>query len=198
VEKACLVLGTRTLHQVVMAAAVMAAMESKFRAASARRWRHATACAGVARRLAHNRHPDPMLVATAALLHDIGRILLGACMADEYERVAASARADGIPIRNAERAAFGVDHGAVGARVAEQWHLPAPLVHGIGRHHEPDAGDPDVLVDIVHVANILVHALDSDDEEEVVPVISEAAWSRLGLTIPDAEKLFPEIAQATG
>lgn len=198
VEKACLVLGTRTLHQVVMAAAVMTAMESKYKAESARRWRHATACAGVARQLAHGRHSDPLLVATAALLHDIGRILLGACMADEYERVAAAARADGVPIRDAERAAFGLDHGAVGSRVAEQWHLPAMLVRGIGRHHAPDDGEPDALVDIVHVANVLVHALDPDDEEEVVPLLSETAWNRLGLQIADAEKLFPEIARATG
>jgi putative nucleotidyltransferase with HDIG domain len=198
VHKACLVLGTRTLHQVIMAAAVMATLEARFQVDSTRRWRHATATARAARLLAEGRHSDPELVATAALLHDLGRILLGACLADEYHDITAHARAAGVPIREAELEAFGVDHAVIGARVVEKWRLPSALTLAIGRHHTPDDGITDPLVDIVHVANVLAHALDQDDEEEVVPIVSEAAWNRLGLQIEIAENLFPEIAREIG
>jgi putative nucleotidyltransferase with HDIG domain len=193
VHKACLVLGTHTLRQVVMAAAVMATLEDHYQDESQRRWHHATAVARAARLLAIDRHPDPDFVATAALLHDFGRILLGTCAAEEYHAVSTRARTEGIPIRDAELAAFGTDHAAIGARVTAKWRLPAELTDAIARHHNPDDGAASPIVDLVHVANVLTHALDEDDEEEVVPILAETAWNRLGLRIDVVEKLFPEI-----
>jgi putative nucleotidyltransferase with HDIG domain len=197
VHKACLVLGTRTLRQVVMAAAVMATIEDHYQDEANRRWRHATGAARAARLLALDRHPDPDLVATAALLHDFGRILLGACATEEYHAVTARARAEGIPIRDAELDAFGMDHAGIGARVTAKWRLPEPLTDAIARHHTPDDGPPSTIVDLVHVANVLAHAFDDDDEEEVVPILSVTAWNRLGLQFDAVNKLVPEIARET-
>ena len=195
VREAGMVLGSRTLYQVVMAAVVMNTVESHFQVDSGRRWRHAMTAARAAAGLAPGRHGEPELVSTGALLHDLGRIVLGACMREEFRRVLDVARAEGIELHVAEQRIFGFDHAAVGAGLARHWHLPEVLSDAIARHHTPDAGTASSLVDLVHVADVLAHALDEDDEGEVVPVLSPQAWGRLGLHMDVVAATFAAIAR---
>ena len=46
---------------------------------------------------------------------------------------------------------------------------------------------------IVHVANVIAHALDlSQTEKEMVPLLSKAAWDTLALTEADYLAIFRE------
>ncbi|MBI4694467.1 MAG: HDOD domain-containing protein [Gammaproteobacteria bacterium] len=196
VHQACMVLGTRTLKQSITAAAVLSALDGGGQDAGMQRWRHAAATACAARALAHRAALDPDVTATAGLLHDIGRILIGRCCTEQYRVVADRARREAIPLLVAERDALGTDHAAVGATISARWHMPPELVAAIASHHDPDGADPQPIVDVVHVANVLAHALDANDEEEVVPELSEAAWRRLGLDMDEVRRHFPDIASA--
>jgi putative nucleotidyltransferase with HDIG domain len=193
VHQACLVLGTRTLRQTIQAAAVLSALDDGSHGAVMQRWKHAAASARAARALAAAAGLDPDVAATAGLLHDIGRILLGRCCAEEYRVLTVRARREMIPLRDAEFEVLGTDHAMIGGLLGARWHLPAAMTAAIAHHHAPDLDVPEPLVDAVHLANVLAHALDQDDEEEVVPLISEPAWQRLGLTSEKVTKMFPDI-----
>jgi putative nucleotidyltransferase with HDIG domain len=72
----------------------------------------------------------------AALLHDIGKIVL-AYADDRYATL--DVPTDLSPERRLEieRREMGVDHALVGGVLARRWGLPHPLAHAIERHHQP-------------------------------------------------------------
>jgi putative nucleotidyltransferase with HDIG domain len=79
---------------------------------------------------------------TAGLLHDIGRLVM---WVNAPERVAAvPSGCDSDPaIREAEKAAFGADHCAVGGLFATKNGLPPRIARAILHHHTPSAATED-------------------------------------------------------
>jgi putative nucleotidyltransferase with HDIG domain len=151
-------------------------------------WRHSIAtaacCKVIARRLRFNQD----YAFTAGLLHDIGRLVLVSTFAQEYEAAMAWRTLHDSSVLDAERAALGVDHVQAGAALAEHWNFSETMKLAIGYHHDPDAPGAGLLASIVHVANAIVHALDiAQEEDEMAPAVSPAAWTALGL---DGEALM--------
>ena len=119
-------------------------------------WRHSIAVSvaaeGLSRELKLNDAED---IFTAALVHDVGKLILGQFIQEDLEAVQAAAGSD-ISFEIAEKEVLGVDHAEIGARVLSHWSLPADLVHAVRWHHDPDGADtPNRTTDIVHVANVL-------------------------------------------
>jgi len=118
------------------------------------RWRaHGLAVARLARVIARETGDrDPERAATAALFHDVGRLVIArtnpadlssqACTATPAERVEAEVRK------------MGVDHAAIGGVVARRWSLPRILSSTVEHHHDPSAVG---LAGIVRLADLLVH-----------------------------------------
>lgn len=71
---------------------------------------------------------------SAAMLQNVGQLLLASRAPDEYAQVLIQAR-EGRPAELAERAVFGVSHAEVGAYLLSIWGLPQNLVSGVLRHH---------------------------------------------------------------
>jgi putative nucleotidyltransferase with HDIG domain len=93
---------------------------------------------------------------TAGLLHDIGKVVLGQKVAEEYARIIMLVTEHKRAFVEAEREILGFDHTEVGALLAERWKLPEKLVLCIRYHHTPSALDPpDPLVDTIYLANIV-------------------------------------------
>jgi putative nucleotidyltransferase with HDIG domain len=96
--------------------------------------------------------PNPYRVATIALLHDIGKLVL----ARVHRGYPDSRIPAGAPDERAaaERRALGYDHALIGGFIARRWELPKVLSAGIENHHAQDAvGDSA----IVRLADMLVH-----------------------------------------
>jgi HD-like signal output (HDOD) protein/CheY-like chemotaxis protein len=74
---------------------------------------------------------------TAALLADTGKLVLGLGVPDDCTAVWDRATAEGRPSHEAERAAWGVDHPAIGAYLLALWGLPEEIVDAVARHHDP-------------------------------------------------------------
>lgn len=93
----------------------------------------------------------------AALMRDVGMLILALGSAPTYAGVLEKARDGGLPAL--ERAAFGASHAEVGAYLLGLWGLPSTLVEAVTCHHEPfpDHADSDVVL-AVHVASELVDA----------------------------------------
>lgn len=72
---------------------------------------------------------------TAALLSDIGQLVLACASPEGLARALASAHADQRPLHEVENELWGFDHARVGAYLLGLWGLPAAVVHAVGRHH---------------------------------------------------------------
>lgn len=196
VRDAVQILGLRTLSDAVLTSAVMARFP---RAACPRfdpeaAWRHALATALCARQLAQARGLDGCLAYTAGLLHDIGRLALASHFPAAYDEVLAhTATHDAVP-EEAERRVLGIDHAEVGAQVARHWQLAPTVIRAIEHHHAVPATEPCPIIDVVHVADAVVHALDlSGEPDAMVPPVSAEAWERLALPAPALQAVFAAV-----
>lgn len=133
-------------------------------------WAHSLAVGTGSRMLAEwNRFPLKDDVFTAGLMHDVGILLEVKYFPDELKQVAVAAREEGGDLCLAEQKFLGVDHGLLGAWLAEQWRLPPLLREPMLRHHalaesplsdEEAAQMEDELRDVISfvtLANLLAH-----------------------------------------
>lgn len=159
-------------------------------------WRHAVAAALAAERLgAHAGRRIPGAAYTAALLHDIGKIVLNRHLGPEaLGRMKALLQRNGATYLQCEREVLGTDHAEIGAAVGRHWELPEPLVHAIGNHHNPD-GEGGPLLDAVHVANATAKLVGVGlGDEQMNMAASAAACERLGLSPGGLEALCADVA----
>jgi putative nucleotidyltransferase with HDIG domain len=115
---------------------------------------HAVACQRAARRLAAAiEHEDADELAVAALLHDVGKLVLAAAH-DAWPRdVLGAARTPEERVR-AERRVLGYDHATAGAAALERWKLPERVVEAVASHHDEGVG---LEAAVVRLADMLAH-----------------------------------------
>lgn len=130
-------------------------------------WHHSVLTGQIARRIARRQGcpPDVSEQAFAAgLLHDFGKLLFAANMAEPFAQVLALARAQQRCVWETENQVMGTCHAEVGACLLGIWGLPTPLVEAVALHHQPERlarRDFSPLV-AVHVANGLEHESSCD------------------------------------
>jgi len=99
----------------------------------------------------------------AALLHDVGRLILMARLPKEFAGIAQFAREQGRPLHDVEREVVGVTHAEIGAYLLGLWGLPLPIVEAAAYHHNPSQVPHQVFdcLAAVHVADALAHTQES-------------------------------------
>ncbi|MDQ3356126.1 MAG: HDOD domain-containing protein [Actinomycetota bacterium] len=113
---------------------------------------HAIAVQRAADRIAREvDHADRDGVLVAALLHDVGKLVLVQAYPGYPERVHGDANTAEERIR-AERLHLGVDHALVGGVLARRWQLPVRLASTIERHH---SDEPHADAAIVRLADMV-------------------------------------------
>lgn len=199
-REACLVLGSRTLRQTLLAAAVHQQLAVPPGLLDGRRlWQHTLATGAIAKALAPVVGADAEQAFLCGLLHDLGRLALAAYFPAEYERVLDYLALHGGLRLAAERTVLGFGHGTVGGKLAQKWHLPEALVLAIGRHHHPVPAESGHMMDLVHLADVLAHALGYGPEaDDRVPPLLPDAWARLGLRWDRLEEMLPMLDRAAG
>lgn len=93
----------------------------------------------------------------------------------------------------AEQEVLGFDHTQIGAALAVRWKFPTEIVVAIASHKPIDmpAGS---LVDQVHLADVMAHALEfPGGNDDLVLRLSNVAWNRLGIGWTDFKRLLGEI-----
>jgi putative nucleotidyltransferase with HDIG domain len=115
-------------------------------------WRHSLACAMIADELALALMMPSDTVYTAGLVHDLGRLALLASDPGCYSALLDRAEAEPSRLCALEREAFGVDHCEAGATLMEHWNFPPALCEIAAVHHQPVAGGPVGLREIVQLA----------------------------------------------
>ena len=151
-------LGTVKVLQLLIAVhgnALLSKGQSGYGLAPGILWKHSVAVA-----LASSAFADRIalgnasLAFTAGLLHDIGKVVLNEYVGQEFAEIVRILTEQKASFIEAEQQVLGFSHQEIGARVAEMWKLPDPLVRCIRYHHDPGALEPtDPLVDVVYLAN---------------------------------------------
>jgi putative nucleotidyltransferase with HDIG domain len=103
----------------------------------------------------------------AALLHDIGKLVLAYKMPDRFARLVARARSERKPLFRIEEELWGITHAEIGAYLLGLWGLPLRVTESIAYHHAPSSVphqrfDP---LAALHAANLLAHETESHGTE---------------------------------
>jgi putative nucleotidyltransferase with HDIG domain len=120
---------------------------------------HAQAVARAATRIAGELAPekrDDVLV--AALLHDIGKLVLGRAMTDPGSASHRTVTTDGG--LRAERRLWGIDHASLGGVLLRRWNLPEGLAMAVAAHHTSEAEGE--VATVVRLADMVVHHAQGD------------------------------------
>lgn len=125
---------------------------------------HAVGVAQIARRFFRDKRRSET-VFTAALIHDVGKIVLAMSRPTEFECVLRECTASNRPAHVVERELLGVSHAEVGAYLLGLWGLPLDIVEAVAYHHHPElAVATDTLV-ALHVADALSYARDGSTDD---------------------------------
>jgi putative nucleotidyltransferase with HDIG domain len=160
-------------------------------------WRHSVAASLAAEILSAMSPVDvPAEAVTAALLHDVGKLVLARFLTPELLRGLADARAAGDrSMMQAEAEVLGVHHGELGGLIARHWNLPDRVAEAITHHHSPDRVG-DVVCDAVALANVAAKLVERrPDTLDVDLEPSAGAVSRLQLAPNFLDRLCSHIAR---
>jgi putative nucleotidyltransferase with HDIG domain len=102
--------------------------------------------------------------ATAALLHDIGKLVVAYARPMGFNTCLERAATERSPLWFAECAFFGNHHGDIGGCLLRLWGLPAGIVDAVSLHHTPHKGGEETAnaTTLVHIADALAHAEKGD------------------------------------
>lgn len=164
-------------------------------------WEHSLAVAVCARIIAQKCKAlaikDPDEAFTLGLVHDMGKLVEAQHMSEEFNAVYLQAREEKDYFINQEDKLIGVTHQEIGSQLAIRWKLPETFAIAMKNHNIPDLSlekEPVfTLVSIVHLANILVKALNIGfSGDAYVPEVNQTCWDVLGFKEAHIETIMRE------
>jgi putative nucleotidyltransferase with HDIG domain len=158
IQGAAVALGLERIHEIAVSCSMLKLAPSvRVEISPSVFWAHSLGCALISRDLASKiAFPDPAKAYAAGLLHDVGIAALLWVAPQEFRRALLVARAENIPLHEAEFKTLGLSHVDAGRVIAESWHLPRDLVDVIAFHHSPEKSPGNrALASIVFFSDLL-------------------------------------------
>jgi len=160
-------------------------------------WRHSVSTAYATRYIAEATQGEPGMAFTAALLHDIGKVVFLKGNPDHYRIILKRAVEARTSPFDYEIASHGFSHADVGAALLERWHLPRSLINGVTFHHNfLNAGRAQADAARIYLGNLLAHGKEYDPQTtgqqagaameilNLTPEEYQACGERVAETIP--------------
>jgi len=198
-EQAIAYMGANQIVEIVLSSKVVGHFRKGqfgYRLAKGELWQHSMATALMAQKLGERlSYPDLPTLFTAALLHDLGKLILSEYVGDKFAEIEVLVRDHGMPFVQAERKVLGLDHAILGAAVARKWNLPEPITHAIAFHHnlEP-ARKHKGIARIVALANLLVvHLGIGSGAQGLAAPVPAGLLKEMGLKSRDVDRLSLEL-----
>jgi HD-like signal output (HDOD) protein/ActR/RegA family two-component response regulator len=175
-------LGMTTVRSLVLSAQVYGSYApGRLRSFSAEAlWLHLMKCSDLARTIMRRERAEFAETEdafTAAMLHDMGKLMLADSLPDEFARALALAAEEKISPTEAEQAVFGATHAGLAAYLFGLWGLPAAIVEAVAFHHTPEKSELKkcTALTAVHVANAFYN------ENGIAP-LNEAYLAEIGVS----------------
>lgn len=150
---------------------------------------HSLVCAHFAKVIAKTlRYDDPELVYVSALFHDLGEIVLANSFPEEYQKSIELAEKENLPIRDAEKKIFGIDHAFVAFRLFDIWEFPKEIQFSVFHHHHSaihlSNGQKKLneITRIIYIADLLCNAAGIGAARDIVlEEIPSSIWEFMSL-----------------
>jgi putative nucleotidyltransferase with HDIG domain len=147
-------------------------------------WRHSLGCAMVCRKFSEKLAvADGEKAYMAGLLHDIGFMVNCLVFPEEFAKAMERARAEEIPLDEAEQSTMGFTHCETGRALAEKWSLADDVIEVIAHHHAIEKSQKArPLVALVHLSDLLCRTRGLGYgyyERRMVDLIADPAWAIL-------------------
>jgi HD-like signal output (HDOD) protein len=163
IQQAIVILGLRTVKNLVLGISVVKAFDDHSRMSSFDReqfWIHSFACAMESKLIAERIHlHEPNDYFMAGLLHDIGLLIEEQYLHDEFIQLLNHSVKERLPFTEVEKKYMGCTHGTIGEYVARKWNLSELFVNTIHFHHDPPDTYREVVDDISNIA--VIHIADT-------------------------------------
>jgi putative nucleotidyltransferase with HDIG domain len=192
ISSAMILLGVNVVKSLALSSSILAIMEKD----SINLWEHSLGVGVAANLIARKLGlPECEEIATAGLLHDIGKVIIGLKCREAEQDILSHAHLHSLFIMEAEREIIDTDHAEVGNWLAKSWFLPDNLSEPIAFHHDVAGSEHHrVKTAVVHMADVLIKASGFGDSGDIfVPRIQEAAWDSLHLNEELLTELVDEI-----
>lgn len=196
-NQALILLGLNVVRGMLLGVSVFEAMQKTMVGL----WEHSLGCAIASRIIAKRLGvKEPEEVSVAALLHDIGKVVLGLKFPEEYRQIMADAENEGTFIFEAEKKLLNINHADAGGWIAKKWNFPVNLVEPIEYHHKPHLSRTVPLqTAIVHFADVLTRAKGFGFAGDCfVPAVHPSVWQLLNLSEDDLKEIVSEFEDALG
>ena len=200
IQQAILRIGFKEVHRVLMgviASPVLHDPQNAYASKGTDLWNHSLAAAVASEFIAAPAGIDTDLTFTAALVHDIGKVVLSHAVPKQAAEAHAAATERNQPLHLAERAILKTDHAAVGARLLDRWGFPKSISAAVRFHHEPGLAKNEIrLASCVCLSNVLAYRIENVIAlPEYVLFPDVTALKELNLTQPELESLVPDATE---
>ena len=102
-------------------------------------WEHAVTVALMSQILSRKiQGRENQVLYTAALLHDVGKIIMGEHVHELFQKIINRVKSDKCSFLEAEEEVIGINHADLGGRIAAHWNFPSEIKDAIAYHHRPD------------------------------------------------------------
>jgi putative nucleotidyltransferase with HDIG domain len=102
-------------------------------------WEHSVAVALMSQILSRKiTGQEDTTLYTAALLHDVGKIIMGEFVRDSLVKISALVATQKVSFLEAEEIVLGINHADLGGKIAAHWNFPVEIRDAISFHHRPD------------------------------------------------------------
>ncbi len=158
-------------------------------------WSHSVATALAAETMVRYCKPRPPAeTPTAALLHDVGKLVMSRFLDPVDLHAIDGAREAGVTRIQAETEVLGVDHAELGGLIAQSWELPETLVVGITHHHAPERVDTPIAY-AVHLADVVATAIGAVPDDNAELETYTRAMGELGMSADDYDEVCRLVAE---
>jgi putative nucleotidyltransferase with HDIG domain len=187
-KHAVMLLGIKRFAQIAVSASMSKIMDKAVEGyclSPSELWLHSIAVSNTAEALARQKKlADTNDVFTPALLHDMGKLILGQFVRKEQQNIKRII-SQGVPLDIAEHMVIGTDHAEIGALILARWSFPEDIVNAVRWHHNPERNhNSTTKSDMVYLSNLVCQPpVDSDSAEEEFITPSSIVLDRLGIKI---------------
>jgi HD-like signal output (HDOD) protein len=204
-HEAILILGFFTVRSMVIATSTHRMFNSgDSQAAQGKLWRHTLSAAIAARQVAAQlRYPGKDEVFIAALLHDIGKLVLLQKLPAPYGGVIQQVETDQGDFYIVEKGRLGFTHCDVAKVLLKKWSFPESLTEAIFSHHDlpdPDHEGQPPMAYIINLGNYLAKTLEVGFADRKIDDLSSLPSARaLGFdekSLQDLKDTFTEHYQS--
>lgn len=192
ISNAMILLGVNVVKSLALSSSIFAIMEKE----SVGLWEHSLGVGVAANLIARKLGlPECEEIATAGLLHDIGKVIIGLKCREAEKDILNLVRERQIYTIEAEHEIIDTDHAEVGGWLSKSWFLPDKLSEPIAFHHDVAKSENHrVKTAVVHIADVLIKASGfGNSGDSFVPPIQKIAWDTIQLNEQMLAELVDEV-----